>query len=45
MGIVLRKRPWAEVIAAYDLRGGHVWALFLLWIAVAPWLFYSLREF
>ena len=42
MGIVLRKRPWAEVIGAYDLRHGRVWVLLLLWIAVAPWLFYSL---
>jgi len=44
MGIALRKRPWAEVIAAYDLRSGHVWVLLLLWITVAPWLFYSFQK-
>jgi hypothetical protein len=44
MGIVLRKRPWEEVIRAYDLRSGRVWVYFLLWITVAPWLFYSLRK-
>jgi hypothetical protein len=44
MGIVLRKRPWAEVIGAYDLRHGRVWVVFLLWITVAPWLFYSFRK-
>lgn len=43
MGLVLRKRPWAEVIGAYDLRRGRVWVLFLLWITVAPWLFYRLQ--
>jgi hypothetical protein len=44
MGLVLQKRPWAEVIGAYDLRRGRVWVLFLVWITVAPWLFYSLQE-
>ena len=44
MGLVLRKRPWAEVIGAYDLRRGRVWVLLLLWITVAPRLFYSLQK-
>jgi len=44
LGLVLRKRPWAEVIGAYDLRRGRVWVLFLLWITVAPGLFYSLQK-
>jgi hypothetical protein len=44
MGIVLRKRPWAEVIGAYDLSRGRVWVLFLLWITVAPGLFYALQK-
>jgi len=45
LGIVLRKRPWAEVIGAYDLRRGRVWVLILLWITLAPWLFYSFQKF
>jgi hypothetical protein len=44
MGLVLRKRTLAEVLADYDVRAGRVWLLFLLWLMVAPWLFYSLRH-
>ena len=44
MGLALRKRPWAEMVGAYDLRRGRVWVLLLLWITVAPWLFYSLQK-
>ena len=43
LGLVLRKRPLAEVLADYDVRAGRVWLLFLLWLMVAPWLFYSLK--
>jgi hypothetical protein len=44
MGLVLRRRPLAEVLADYDLRAGRVWVLFLLWIMVAPWLFFVPRS-
>ena len=43
VGIVLKKRSRAEVISVHDRRGGRVWILFLLWIAVAPRLFCSLQ--
>ena len=42
MGRVLSKRSWAEVGADYDLRAGRVWVLFLVWLTVAPWVFYQL---
>jgi hypothetical protein len=42
MGLVLQKRSLAQVLADYDLREGRVWPLFLIWLMVAPWLFYSL---
>ncbi|MCX6850932.1 MAG: hypothetical protein NTY98_18630 [Verrucomicrobia bacterium] len=42
MGLVLRKRPLAEVLADYNLLAGRVWVLLLLWIMVAPWLFFVL---
>ncbi len=42
MGLVLRKKPLAEVLADYNLLAGRVWPLLLLWITVAPWLFYWL---
>ena len=44
MGLVLRKRPLAEVLAYYNLLAGRVWVLLLLWIMVAPWLFFVLRS-
>ncbi len=44
MGLVLRKRSLSEVLADYDLRSGRVWLLFLIWLGVAPWLFYFLQR-
>jgi len=44
MGLVLRKRPLAEVLADYNLLAGRVWVLLLLWVMVAPWLFFILRS-
>ena len=44
MGLVLQKRALARVLADYNLRAGRVWVLFLLWLAVAPWLFLSLQR-
>ena len=34
--------PWSVLLANYDLAGGRVWLLLLVWIAVAPALFRSL---
>jgi len=44
MGLVLQKRLLSQVLADYSLRAGRVRSLFLLWIAVAPWLFFYLKE-
>ena len=43
MGRFLLHRPWQQLIQDYNLAAGRVWALFLLWLAVAPYLFYRLR--
>ena len=43
MGLVLLQRPLAQVLADYNIFGGRVWLLFLLWLAVAPWLFFRAR--
>jgi hypothetical protein len=32
--------PWPELLANYDLSEGRLWPLILLWVAVAPYLFY-----
>jgi len=42
MGLVLASRPLSKVLGAYDVLAGRVWIFFLLWIAVAPLLFYRL---
>jgi hypothetical protein len=36
--------PWAELLAAYDIASGQLWPLILLWVLVAPYLFYRLRR-
>jgi hypothetical protein len=36
--------PWSVVLANYDLAGGRIWVLLLLWVALAPWLFHRLRR-
>ena len=28
--------PWERLLNDYDLRGGRVWALILLWVALGP---------
>ena len=43
MGLVLQKRSLAKIMADYNVRAGRVWPLFLIWLMVAPWLFYSLK--
>ncbi len=32
---------WAKLMADYNLLKGRVWALFLVWIAVLPWLVFK----
>jgi hypothetical protein len=44
MGLVLAHRPLSQVLEQYDLSAGRVWVLFLLWLALAPWVFYRFRS-
>ncbi len=44
MGLVLARRPLAQVLADYDVLAGRVWVLFLLWLTLAPWLLHRLRS-
>ena len=43
MGLVLMRRRWPQVLNDYNLLAGRVWVLFLVWLALAPWLFCYLR--
>jgi hypothetical protein len=44
MGLLLQKRPLAQVLGDYNLLAGRVWPLFLIWLAIAPWLFHCLKK-
>ena len=44
MGLVLANRPLSEVLHDYNLFAGRVWLLFLVWLSLAPWVFFRLRN-
>lgn len=35
---------WEALLANYDMASGRLWPLILLWVLVAPYLFYRLRR-
>jgi hypothetical protein len=35
-------RSWAVLLESYDMASGQLWPLILIWVAVAPYLFYRL---
>jgi len=37
-------RSWSELFANYNIFAGRVWVLVLLWIAVAPYVFFHFRR-
>ncbi len=39
MGLVLAHRTLSDVLHDYNLLGGRVWVLFLVWLTLAPWMF------
>ncbi len=43
MGLVLAHRPFALVPQDYNILAGRVWVLFLIWLTLAPWIFFHLR--
>jgi hypothetical protein len=44
MGLGLAHRPLSRVLHEYDLFAGRVWLLFLIWLTLAPWVFFRLRS-
>jgi hypothetical protein len=44
MGLALQHRSLPQVLHEYNLLEGRVWALFLIWLASAPWVFFRLRH-
>jgi hypothetical protein len=43
MGRILMHRSWQVLFQDYNLAAGRVWVLFLVWLAIAPFIFYKLR--
>lgn len=43
MGRFIMHRPWRQLFHDYDLAAGRVWTLLLIWIGLAPYIFYRLR--
>lgn len=38
------KHSWAELLANYDVLHGRVWVFVVIWLLVAPYLFYIFRN-
>jgi hypothetical protein len=43
-GRLVMHRPWSLLFHDYDLVAGRVWVLFLVWLALAPYVFFRLRK-
>ena len=35
--------PWSRLLHDYNIMEGRVWAVFLIWITIAPYVFYKLK--
>lgn len=36
--------PWSRLLYDYNLLEGRIWVLVLIWIAIAPFVFYKIRS-
>jgi hypothetical protein len=43
-GHYVAKRPWRDLLHDYNLFAGRVWLVVLVWVTVAPYLFYRLQQ-
>jgi hypothetical protein len=43
-GHLVMGHPWSKLFHDYNLLQGRVWVLVLIWTAVAPYLFYKIRN-
>ena len=42
-GRYVAKHPWSRLFYDYNIFAGRIWILILIWVAVAPYLFYALQ--
>ncbi len=43
-GHYIMGNPWEKLLHDYNLAEGRVWSLFLVWITIAPYIFYKLLK-
>lgn len=41
-GHYIMGNPWEKLLHDYNIAEGRVWSLFLLWITIAPYIFYKI---
>ncbi|MBE0539075.1 MAG: hypothetical protein IH620_05135 [Ignavibacterium sp.] len=41
-GHYIMRNPWQKLFHDYNLAEGRVWGLFLMWVTIAPYIFYKL---
>ena len=41
-GHYIMGNPWEKLLHDYNLTEGRVWSLFLVWISIAPFVFYRI---
>lgn len=43
LGHYVLGNPWSQVLRDYNVLEGRVWPVFLLWLAVSPYVFYKIK--
>ncbi|MBK7500448.1 MAG: hypothetical protein IPI19_15520 [Ignavibacteriales bacterium] len=43
-GHYIMGNPWQKLLHDYNLAEGRVWSLFLVWITIAPFVFYKIID-
>jgi len=38
------QRPWSQLFNDYNMIEGRLWAVFLIWLTLAPYVFFRLRR-
>lgn len=41
-GRFVAKHSWSQLLSDYNILAGRIWLAVLIWVAIAPWLFYRL---
>jgi hypothetical protein len=42
-GHYVAKRPWRDLLHDYNLFAGRVWLVVVVWVTIAPYVFYRLQ--